>query len=95
MMPVRESPRVKREKHRQATSGFLWGTWIMLFLTVVLGRDTLQGFRSGEWVDISSDDSGLLVPWWVAAAITWCLFLFTLWCLREYLKLKRTKATDD
>jgi hypothetical protein len=84
------SERIKWEKHRKDTSGFLWGTWLMLFLTVVLGHDTLQGFRSGEWVDLSAKDSGFLVPWWVAAALTLGLLLFSLWCFGEYVKLKIT-----
>ncbi len=87
--------RILRDKHRKATSGFLWGAWLMLFGTLVLGHDTLQGFRSGAWVDISSDDSGLCVPWWVAATLTLGFLLFTLWCFGEYVKLKITAPRHD
>lgn len=80
----------EQTKRRKEISGFLWGTWMMLFGAVVLGHDTLEGFRTGQWVDISSKGSGLLVPWWVAAAMALGFFLFSLWCFVEYLKLKMT-----
>lgn len=86
---VRMSDQAKRRKHRKDTSAFLWGTWLLL-LAVFLGRDTLQGFRDGEWVDISSDNGGLLVPWWLAAVLVFGALALSLWCFREYVKLKDT-----
>lgn len=90
---VRFSEPFKRRKHRRDTSTFFWGTWLMLFLAIGLGYETLQGFRSGEWIDISSDDSGLLVPWWLAAALACGVLMLSLWCFGRYLKLKDTAPT--
>src|ERR1700743_3109663 len=84
------SDRALRRKHRKETSAFLWSTWIMLFLTVVLGHDTWEGFRTGQWVDLGTKVSSLPVPWWLAAVVTLGALLATLWCLREYVKLKMT-----
>ncbi len=97
MKPVDPKPseleaRVSEQtKRRKEISAFLWGTWIMLFGAVALGHNTLEGIRTGQWVDISSKGSGLLVPWWVAAAMALGFLLFSLWCFGEYLKLKMTR----
>jgi hypothetical protein len=84
------SDRIMRRKHRKDTSAFLWGTWMMLFLTIVLGHDTWQGFRTGQWVDIGAKEGGCLVPWWVAATLALAALLFCLWCSSVYVKLKIT-----
>jgi hypothetical protein len=79
----------QEHKHRKETSGFIWGTWIMLFGAAVLGHDAIKGLRTGEWVDLSGKGGGLLAPWWVAAALSLGFLLFSLWCFVEYVKLKR------
>ncbi len=87
------SERALRRKHRKDTTGFLWGTWMMLFLTVVLGHDTWEGFRTGQWVEPGTRVTSRPVPWWVAAVVTLGVLLATLWCFYEYVKLKITAPT--
>ena len=76
-----------RSKMREESTNFLWGMWIMLFMTSSLGYEAFQGFRSGKWVELGKLDS-FPVPWWIAAAVALCTAVLCVCCLIWHLEAK-------
>jgi hypothetical protein len=92
---VRYSQKFRREKGRKDQRARLFGAALMVFTSLVIGKDSLDAYRAHTWVNVAGRiNQQVLAPPFIGALLGLLFLCIGLYFIWDYLRRRHPPGTS-